>query len=198
MTTETQLRIDNVRFNFTATLFTAKKGQDANSKEKFSVVSIIPKDHPQLPQIKAAITAAANAKWGAKAAEVLKALAAGDRICLHDGDAKSEHAGYAGNFFINASNELRPLVVGPNREVLTAADGKPYSGSYGNVKVEFWAQDNGFGKRVNASLLGAQFIKDGERLSGGGIAAMDDFDAVPQAAGAPAGAAPASAASIFG
>lgn len=176
----TRVRINDVRFNFTNNLFTAGKAKGNDSgKEKFSVVAIFGREHPQIAEIKAALLDAATAKWAAKAPEVLKQLAAGDRICLHDGDAKSDHAGYAGNYFINASNELRPLVIGPNRENLVAADGKPYSGSYGNIILEFWAQDNQFGKRVNASLLGVQHTKDGERLSGGGVAAADDFEAIP-------------------
>jgi hypothetical protein len=193
----TRVRIQNVRFNYTNSLFTAQVPQTGEGKAKFSVVAIIPRDHPQLAEIKAAMSETAVAKWGAKAGETLKALQAGDRLCLHDGDAKSDKAGYAGNLFINASNELRPLVVGPSQEVLTAADGKPYSGSYGNVIVEFWAQDNKFGKRVNASLMGAQHVKDGDRLSGGGIAAADDFEAIPQPDAAKAATAGTGAAALF-
>jgi hypothetical protein len=193
----TRVRIQNVRFNYTNSLFTAQVPQQGEGKAKFSVVAIIPRDHPQLAEIKAAMSETAVAKWGAKAGETLKALQAGDRLCLHDGDAKSDKAGYAGNLFINASNELRPLVVGPSQEVLTAADGKPYSGSYGNIIVEFWAQDNKFGKRVNASLMGAQHVKDGDRLSGGGIAAADDFEAIPQPDAAKAATAGTGAAALF-
>jgi hypothetical protein len=193
----TRVRLNDVRFNFTNSLFTAQKSKDsASGKEKFSVVAIFGRDHPQLAEIKAGMVEAANAKWGAKAPEVLKELNAGGRLCLHDGDAKASHPGYAGNYFINASNELRPLVIGPNRENLVAADGKPYSGSYGNIILEFWAQDNQFGKRVNASLLGVQHVKDGERLSGGGVAAADDFDAIPQPA-AQAAASGTGAAALF-
>ena len=108
------------------------------------------------------------------------------KLCLHDGDAKADKPGFKGNFFINASNEIRPTVVGPNREPLVASDGKPYSGSYGNIILDFWAQDNQFGKRINATLCGAQFVKDGERLSGGGVAAADDFEPIPDAAAPPA------------
>lgn len=186
-TTSTRVTIKDVRFNYTNSLFTAQKPKTGEGKEKFSVVAILGKTHPQLGEIKAAITAAAESKWGAKAAETLKQLAAGDRICLHDGDAKSDKAGYGGNLFINASNELRPGVFGPAREVLVASDGKPYSGSYGNIIIEFWPQDNQFGKRVNASLLGVQHVRDGERLSGGGVAAADDFEEIPATA-VPAGA----------
>lgn len=172
--------INNVRFNYTNSLFTAQKPQTGEGKEKFSVVVILGKDHPQLAEVKAEMTKVATDKWGAKAADTLKQLGAGDRLCLHDGDAKSDKPGYAGNLFINASNELRPLVIGPQREPLVAADGKPYSGSYGNVIIDFWAQDNKYGKRVNASLMGVQHVRDGERLSGGGVAAADDFEAIPQ------------------
>ena len=194
-----KVTIKDVRFNYTGSLFTAQKPKDGGAgKEKFSVVAIFPKAHPQLAEIKAAISAAAESKWGAKAGEVLKQLAAADRICLHDGDAKSDKPGYAGgNYFINASNELRPGVFGPQREVLVAADGKPYSGSYGNIIMEFWAQDNQFGKRVNASLLGVQHVKDGERLSGGGVAAADDFEAIPDQAAAKAAVTGGGAASLF-
>lgn len=190
-------RIDNVRFNYTNSLFTAQKPKTGEGKEKFSVVTIFSKDHPQVAAIKAELLKVAEAKWPGKGADVLKQLAAGDRICLHDGDAKADKAGYAGNLFINASNELRPLVIGPTREALVAADGKPYSGSYGNIIVEFWAQDNQFGKRINASLLGVQHIKDGERLSGGGVASADDFDAIPQPEQAKANAG-GGAAALFG
>lgn len=190
-------RIDNVRFNYTNSLFTAQRPKTGEGKEKFSVVAIFPKDHPQVAAIKAELLKVAEAKWPGKGADVLKQLAAGDRVCLHDGDAKADKPGYAGNLFINASNELRPLVIGPQREALAAADGKPYSGSYGNIIVEFWAQDNQFGKRINASLLGVQHIKDGERLSGGGIASADDFDAIPQPEASKA-AAGGGAAALFG
>lgn len=192
-----QLRIDDVRFNFAATLFTPKGSQDKPDDLKFSCVAIIRRDHLQLAAIKAAMLAAAESKWPGKGADMLKQLQAADRLCLHDGDAKADHPGYKGNFYINASNTLRPLVIGPNRENLAAQDGKPYSGSYGNIIVEFWAQDNKFGKRVSASLLGAQHIKDGERLAGGGVASADDFEAVPQAAAEAAANSGNGAASLF-
>ena len=189
-----KVRLENVRFTFPA-VHEAKQ-VNGQGDPKFSISALLPKDHKQLAEVKAAITAAATEKWGAKAGDVLKQLQAADKICLHDGDAKSDYDGYTGNFFINASNKIRPLVIGPGREPLVAADGKPYSGSYGNMIVEFWAQDNQFGKRVNASLLGVQFTKDGERLAGGGVAAADDFEAIPQES-QQAAAAGGGAASLF-
>lgn len=177
-----RLRLENVRLTFPQ-LFDPKQ-VNGQGDPKFSAAFLVPKDHPQFGAVKAALVEAATAKWSAKAQEVLKALQAADRLALHDGDAKSDYDGYAGNYFINASNKIRPTVIGPQREPLVAADGKPYSGCYVNAILEFWAQDNQFGKRVNASLLGVQFWKDGERLAGGGVAAADDFEAIPEQAAA--------------
>lgn len=173
-----KVRIENVRFTFPQVH--DAKAVNGQGDPKFSITSLIGREHPQLAEVKAAMRKVAEEKWGGKATDTLKQLAAADKLCLHDGDAKSDYDGYAGNYFVNASNKVRPLVIGPQREPLVASDGKPYSGSYGNVIVEFWAQDNQFGKRVNASLLGVQFVKDGDRLAGGGVAAADDFDAIPQ------------------
>ena len=42
--------------------------------------------------------------------------------------------------------------------------------------IEAWAQDNGFGKRINASLGGVQFVKDGAAFVGGQAVAASAFD----------------------
>ena len=189
-----KVHLNDVRISF-ANIF-EPKAVNGQGDPKFSAAFIFAKDHPAKAAIENAIIAAANEKWGAKAMEVLKALKAADKLALHDGDAKSVNAGYAGNLFVNASNKVRPLVIGQQREPLVAADGRPYSGCYVNAIVDVWAQDNQFGKRVNASLLGVQFLRDGDRMSGGAVAAADDFEAIPAAAGAKA-AEGGGAASLF-
>lgn len=180
-----KVHLQNVRLTFPQ-LFEAKQ-VNGQGEPKFSAAFLFPKDHPGKAELVKAIIEAAMAKWGAKAEATVAQLKAADKLCVHDGDAKSDYDGYAGNLFINASNKVRPLVIDGNRAPLTAADGKPYSGCYVNAIVEIWAQDNNFGKRVNASLLGVQFVKDGERLAGGSVAAADDFEAIPDQA-APEGA----------
>lgn len=175
-----KVHLKDVRLTFPQ-LFDAKQ-VNGQGEPKFSAAFLIPRNHPQLAEIQKAITEAATAKWGTKAPEVLKQLKAADRLPVHDGDGKSDYEGYAGNLFVNASNKIRPLVIDGSRAPLTASDGKPYSGCYVNAIVELWAQDNQFGKRVNASLLGVQFVRDGERLAGGTVAAADDFEAIPEKA----------------
>ena len=173
------LTLNNVRISF-PTLFEAKAVN--NGKPQFNVASLLSKTHPDLPKVYAAMEAAAKAKWGDKAGEIAKQLKAGDRLAVHDGEAKSQYEGYAGNLFLNASNKKRPLVIDRDRSILEEKDGKPYAGCFCNVRVQIWAQDNDFGKRINASLLGVQFVGDGERLAGGAVAAPDDFEPIPEAA----------------
>ncbi|MNP47458.1 hypothetical protein D3C76_1415120 [compost metagenome] len=72
-----------------------------------------------------------------------------------------------------------------DRTQLTAQEGKPYSGCYVNVIVDIWAQDNSYGKRINAQLQGIQFVRDGEAFSGGGTSAdASDFEEIADGADA--------------
>jgi hypothetical protein len=48
--------------------------------------------------------------------------------------------------------------------------------------VELWAQDNSWGKRINATLKGVQFYQDGEAFAGGVSASADDFEDLSVAA----------------
>jgi hypothetical protein len=145
----------------------------------FSASFLIPKDHKQLPEIKKAMLALAKEKWGAKGDSVYKALDAADKLALHDGDAKAEYEGFEGNLFVSSRSRVRPSVFDQQRQELTEADGKPYSGCYVNASIELWAQDNSYGKRVNAQLRGVQFLRDGDAFAGGGKAAdAEDFDEI--------------------
>lgn len=194
-----KIRLDNVRLAF-PNLFEPKAAK-AGQKAKYSASFIFPKDHPVVGQIREAMVSAAKAKWGDKWEDIYNALRAADKLAVHDGDGKADYAGYKGNLYVNASNEVRPLVLGggpDGKAPLAASDGKLYAGCYVNALVEFWAQAHAeHGKRINASLLGVQFASDGERLSGGATAAADDFAAIPQAATAAAVATGAGAAALF-
>ena len=79
---------------------------------------------------------------------------------------------------------------------LAPSDGKPYAGCYCRVIVDVY-EYKAMGGGITSELLGVQFIGDGERLSGGGVADEDDFAAIPEAGGnGPAGT--ATSADIFG
>jgi len=156
----------NARIAF-PNLFVAKANEQG--KEQFSGAFIFEPDHPGIAALEATIDAVGKAKWGEKWTAVKKELNAGSKLLVHNGDTKASLAGYEGNLFFNAYNTVRPTVVDRDRSPLVAADGKPYSGSYCNVILDIWAQDNSYGKRINAQLQGVQFVKDGEAFSGGGF-----------------------------
>lgn len=152
-----------------------KTGGDA----AFSGSFLLPKNHKQLAELNAAFVTLAKEKWGVKADAILKALKAGDKVCLHNGDSKSEYEGFEGNFYISARAKVRPTVFDQLRNELSEADGKPYSGCYVNVSLELWAQDNSYGKRLNAQLRGVQFLRDGDAFAGGSRPAdADEFDEI--------------------
>lgn len=191
-----KVNINDVRLLYAAALFEPQRGPNGEGEPKHSGTFAFAPSHPAHAAIKKAMQAAAEEKWGAKAGEVFLQLKAGDRLCLHDGAAKADKEGYAGMLYISASNKLKPLVIDGNKSPLGATSGRPYSGCYVNASIELWAQDNKWGKRLNATLLGVQFLRDGPRLAGGGVASADDFEAIPDAGGAEA--APAAAGATTG
>ena len=178
-----KVRIDNARLAF-AQLFEPRAFGEEGSDPAYSCSLIISKKHPAVKKINEAIEAVAKEKWEGKASEFLKSLRGGDRICLHDGDTKPGYDGFEGNFFIPARNKARPLVIDRDKSPLTQADGRPYSGCYVNATIDIWAQANKFGKRINATLSGVQFFKDGDAFTGVPPATLDDFENVAEGADA--------------
>lgn len=179
-----KFKLNNVRSAFNA--YFEPKAVNAGDKPAYSGAFLIPKDHPQLKDLEKAIAATADEKWGAKGPAMLKTLKAGDKTALHDGDSKATYQGFEGNYFISARNPVRPTCVDADKTPLVESDGRLYSGCYVNVVLELWGQDNAYGKRINATLMGVQFYRDGDAFSGGGSASQDDFDDVAHGADASA------------
>jgi hypothetical protein len=202
-----KLYLKGARLSFTPTLFEPKIVQSkdgGSSKPKYSVACIIEpttkayagEKNPESvaglaeklqwgdpkEQFSKAIIDAATSKWTKDAMAMVQQLKAQNRLPLHDGAEKALTPGFAGNLYMNASSDLRPIVRHKNGAILTAADGVIYPGCYGDVCVDIWAQDNQHGKRVNATLLVVTFSHDGDRLAGGATASEDDYAAVPAAA----------------
>lgn len=177
-----KIRLNNVRLAF-PNIFEPQVSEDG--KSSYGAALLFAPDHPQVKDIHAAIASVAADKWGAKADAMLKQIKAADKTALHNGDTKAQYAGYEGNLFVNARNPVRPTAVDTDKTPLQQSDGRLYAGCYVNAVLEFWAQDNKFGKRINATLMGVQFYRDGDAFSGGGAASDDEFDDV--SAGAESG-----------
>jgi len=165
-----KIKLNNVRRSFPS-LF--RKAVFSGEETKFEATFLLDKKkHADLiKQIEGEISAAVKEKFAGK----VKALP-GDKIFMKDGD-DFEYAGYAGHMSVKASSKSRPICVDRDRSSVTEEDNKFYAGCYVNGIIEIWVQDNSYGRRVNANLLGVQFYKDGEPFADGVKASVDDFDA---------------------
>jgi hypothetical protein len=83
---------------------------------------------------------------------------------------------YQGMYTLKASTKKRPLVIGRDQSPITESDNAVYAGCYVNAIVTIWAQNNQFGKRINAQLDGVQFNRNGEPF-GDGAVTVNEFDA---------------------
>jgi len=179
----TRIRLDNVRLAGHS-LYTPSAFQD-NQQVKFSATVLFEKKSKQAKAIKALLEQVAKDKWGAQSTTILKQLFAGDKMCLHDGAIKADKDGYDDTLnYLNATSKSRPGLFNRTREPVTEADGVIYSGCYVNFIIELWAQDNQYGKRINAELKGVQFVGDGERLGGASPASAEDFPELEDEGGA--------------
>ena len=159
--------------------FTAKAGQDGGEPRYSSAFIIDPKSQAA-KDLEAAVIATAKEKWGEKAPAILKKLYEEKRVCFQkaprtNGDGEP-YSGFENAWSLNATNKARPTILDRDKTPLTEADGRPYSGCYVYALLETWAQDNAYGKRINCTLRGVQFAKDGDAFGGGTPASEDEFD----------------------
>ena len=188
--------LENGRFSYTY-VYKPYKNEDGN--QSYTTHWVFPENHPQTAQLMALIKQVAVAKWKDKADEVLAALKGQDRLCIHRGDiSKPGIAVYKGQLYISASRKFEdgpPRIADENRNEITIASGKVYSGGRGNVIVRIWAQDNKWAKRINAELQGIQHTGHDEKLSAGGrLASLDEFKVAAKDAD---GAAPSSVSGLI-
>ena len=130
----------------------------------------------------AAMRAIAAEKWGeAKADAAVKALTGTGKVAMYDGDIKAEkYDGFEGMIAISAHSQAGapPRLLDGMKNELPRNTPLIYPGCYVNASIEFWAQDNQFGKRINAQLRGVQFAKDGDSFSAARPASTDEFGVV--------------------
>jgi hypothetical protein len=168
-----KINLQNVRGSY-LNLFTMTAFKD--SKPSYSGSFLLAADDPQVDMVNDAIDKVAEEKWGAKSKAIVAALRAKDMVCLHNGDNKADNDGYAGMWYISARAYTKPLVIDRNPlVVVTQESGRIYSGCYVNVSLEIYAQDNDFGKRINAVLRGVQYFRAGDAFAGGAPAQPNEF-----------------------
>lgn len=162
-----KVRLKNVRLSFPA-LFAAKAVNDGEAKFSASFLLNKEEDAKQIALIERTIEKVKSEKWG-------KNPPKGIKVCLHEGSEK-DFDGYDETvMFISSSSARRPIVVDKDLRPLVGEDGKPYAGCCVNCTVRLWAQDNKYGKRINASLEAVQFARDGEAFGAGNVRAEEEF-----------------------
>lgn len=174
-----RIKLNNVRIAFCQDLFSPGTfGGDPSAKPTYSSTFLIPKDDKQVEVIEKAVLSAAKDKWDKKAEKIFEGLKAQDRVCLRDGDMKDQYDGFEGCFYIKANSPTKPGIFDKNRETVTEESGEIFAGCYVNASIDIYAQDNKWGRRINASLRGVQFVKKGDAFAGGAPASADEFDAI--------------------
>ena len=160
-----KIKIPSARLSFPSLFNMASFGGESTGKFEATFI-LDKKDHAkQIEEIEGAI---------AKLQKELKVKLASDKLCLKDGD-EMERPEYQGKMTIKASTKKRPMVINRDKTPITEDDNVVYAGCYVNAIITLWAQNNSYGKRVNAQLDGVQFVRDGEPFGDGGIS-VDQFD----------------------
>lgn len=201
--TSEPIPLKGARLSF-ARLYTPKAFQPGQDPRYEATYLLDPSDAGQLACIKGVLSAAAALakQVHGKVPYEIKKLAAkfipgqaldpkekpdGIKTGFSDGDDKS-YDGYAGMFAIACHNKVRPTVVNRRLEPVAEGDaGAPYSGCYVNAKITLWAQDNQYGKRINANLRSVQFLRDGTAFGIAPVDAEDEFEALEDGEDATAG-----------
>ena len=95
-----------------------------------------------------------------------------EKLCIRAGEDKGRDE-YEGYHVISANSKGFPPVVAANGQTIIQdeEDSPIYSGCRVNAKIRLWAQDNKYGKRINAELISVQFAGDDDPLDAGYVSA---------------------------
>lgn len=147
---------------------------NGTGKARFSATFLVAPGSEDFKNIEAAVVAAANEKWGAKAKANLAAAKANGKMAWKDGVTKPQYEGYEGMWYLAANSTIRPTTLDREKQPTTEADGLIYAGCYVQGSVDIYAMDE-YGLQINAGLKGVRFMEDGDAFSGSAPASADDF-----------------------
>lgn len=159
-----RIRLENVRLSFPSIF---KRSTYDGEEGKFEATFLFSKDDTGTKKKLDKIISQAMAEAKVKVPQ--------DRRCLKDGD-DVEYDGYEGNWSVKAGRSKKPIVKDKDGSALTEDDDVIYAGCYVNPIIDFWVQNNKYGKRVNANLYGVQFAFDGEPFGQSNVDVSDEFD----------------------
>lgn len=175
-----KIMLEDVRMAFPA-LYTPQSIGDG--EPAYGARFIIEPGSENAKKIEAAIQAVAADKWADKAKDVLAVIDKNDKSSyLREPYASKKtgevFSGFEGKYSLGTrtpADKPRPSTFDRSKREVGPNDGVFYGGCYVDASVDIWAQDNTYGRRINASLLGVRFWRDGDAFSGSGPARADDF-----------------------
>lgn len=145
----------------------------------------------QQKAIEAAVLAEAKEAWKDKADSVIKMLEEDGKIAFTKKVYRSKktgeaYQGFDGQHYLSTRNaKTQPTVFNQYGEEVSSKgdiERQAFSGAVVNASVEIWAQDNKWGRRINASLRGVMLTGEGENFGGGSSpASADEFAALAKA-----------------
>lgn len=170
------IRIDGVRGSYVHADKPYKGKTDDGGTEavaKYSIVGIMPKGTHE--EAKALVVEAI----GKLLKENKDAKVAKDKRFIRDGD-EQEKDEYENAWTVSAREERKPACRDRNGELVEQEDIRDtfQSGYWYNILIRPWFQDNKYGKRVNAGLVGIQFVKKDKTFGEGSIDDTGAWDTV--------------------
>lgn len=171
--------------------FTGKPtAQNPNPKPTFKSDFLMAPTHPDVAKILATIEQVGSEhKWrgGLLWTDLKPILKDTNMLCFKKGDNAIGQAEYKGLLYLKGSNKTRFTVLDQDAVTpLVAKDGRPYSGCYVNAKVDIWVQDNDWGRRINCTITGIQYLRKGDAFGAGvKVASPDEFTPVAKSADEP-------------
>ena len=153
------LRVTDIRISYPH--LDKKWAKNASDSAAFSCVGILPKDtHKEA--IDLCLEVCDTLLKEQLKGEKIKA----DAKFIRDGDqaAKPE---YEGAWTINVREDMRPIVLNPDKSEMDIEDIKPTikPGHFTDMLCQPWLQNNEWGKRINASLRAVRYRREGPELS---------------------------------
>ena len=172
------MRIDNVEFNYVNLL---RPKQFGDQDPKYSLMIVFPVDHPQVDELKQAITDAKKEKWGGRASRMtsLKPPLKEGPYVTNNGDESVPE----GHYYMTISTAYnpdrprngQPRIVDSQKQDITDPE-DIYSGCIGNVVMAIKAYDLTTSKGVTGYVQAVQVTE--KRESKAGDVSADVFDVV--------------------
>lgn len=175
-----EVNLRNVRIAFPAL---DKPEAFGEGEPAYQAKFIIMPGSAEVKLIDDAIKAVAKEQWKDKASSVLELLKEDKKLCFVKSAYRNKktgeaYAGFDGMFSLSTRSKNRPTVFDKfKHEITDPRDIKSliYSGAFVHAKVDIWAQDNKWGRRINGTIAGVMFAKDGDAFGGTVAATSKDF-----------------------